>query len=58
MTSTISGVFQRPAKSSCCRSELQMRDVRTLVDESIDRPYLERWAARLGVGEALQEVTS
>jgi hypothetical protein len=38
-------------------SELQRRDVRTLLDESMDRAYLERWAARLGVAEALAEVT-
>src|SRR5688572_17702775 len=36
-------------------SELQLRDVRTLVDESMDRDYLERWAARLGVAEPLAE---
>ena len=37
-------------------SELQLRDVRTLVDRTMDRPYLERWAARLGVSEALKEL--
>lgn len=37
-------------------SELQLRDVRTLVDESMDRPYLERWAARLGLSESLKGV--
>ena len=37
-------------------SELQLRDVKTLVDESMDRAYLERWAARLGVAEALAEI--
>jgi len=37
-------------------SELQRRDVRTLVDDSMDRAYLARWAARLGVAEALAEL--
>lgn len=37
-------------------SELQRRDVRTLLDESMDRAYLERWAARLGVAESLAEI--
>lgn len=37
-------------------SELQRRDVRTLLDESMDRAYLEHWAARLGVAEALAEI--
>ena len=34
-------------------SELQHRDVRTLLDESMDRAYLEHWAARLDVADAL-----
>ena len=34
-------------------SELQYRDVRTLLDESMDRAYLQHWAARLDVAEAL-----
>lgn len=37
-------------------SELQRRDVRTLLDESMDRGYLEHWASRLGVAEALAEI--
>ncbi|MGH8236208.1 MAG: hypothetical protein ACREXP_04195 [Steroidobacteraceae bacterium] len=37
-------------------SELQRRDVRTLLDESMDRAYLKHWAARLDVAEALAEV--
>ena len=37
-------------------SELQRRDVRTLLDESMDRAYLDRWAARLGVAETLAEL--
>jgi hypothetical protein len=37
-------------------SELQRRDVRTLLDDSMDRAYLQRWAARLDVAEALAEI--
>jgi hypothetical protein len=37
-------------------SELQRRDVRTLLDDSMDRAYLDRWASRLGVAEALAEI--
>jgi hypothetical protein len=37
-------------------SELQRRDVRTLLDDSMDRSYLESWAARLGVADALAEI--
>jgi hypothetical protein len=37
-------------------SELQRRDVRTLLDDSMDRAYLEHWAARLGIAEALAEI--
>ena len=39
------------------RSELQLRDVKTLLDDSMDRAYLDRWAARLSVSEALKELT-
>jgi hypothetical protein len=34
-------------------SELQRRDVKTLLNESVDRAYMDRWAARLGVTETL-----
>lgn len=37
-------------------SELQRRDVKTLLDDSMDRAYLTQWATRLGVAEALAEV--
>ncbi|HEY7638665.1 MAG TPA: hypothetical protein VH814_02985 [Steroidobacteraceae bacterium] len=37
-------------------SELQRRDVRTLLDDSMDRAYLDGWAARLGVAETLAEI--
>jgi hypothetical protein len=30
-------------------SEMQLRDVRTLIDESIDWLYLRDWAAKLGL---------
>lgn len=38
-------------------SELQMRDVRTLLDDSVDWPYLKEWAPTLGVTALLDEVT-
>jgi hypothetical protein len=39
------------------RSELQMRDVRSLIasSEELDWGYLREWAARLGVGDLLEE---
>jgi len=37
-------------------SELQRRDVRTLLDESMDRAYLDRWASQLGVAADLAEI--
>jgi hypothetical protein len=37
-------------------SEMQRRDVRSLLDESMDRTYLDRWAVRLGVAEVLAEL--
>jgi Domain of unknown function (DUF1814). len=39
-------------------SELQLRDVRALLYESIDRDYMEKWAARLGVAEVLKKVAA
>ena len=38
------------------RSELQHRDVRALLDETADWPYLRRWAIELGVLELLEEL--
>jgi hypothetical protein len=35
-------------------SELQMRDVRSLLDEGLDRDYLEHWARELGVDRDLE----
>jgi len=37
-------------------SELQRRDVKTLLDESMDHAYLERWATRLEVAQELAEI--
>lgn len=37
-------------------SELQKRDVRSLLDEPVDWPYLEQWARKLGVGALLEEI--
>lgn len=38
-------------------SELQKRDVKTLIDDSVDRPYLREWSAKLGVVDLLEEVS-
>jgi hypothetical protein len=38
-------------------SEMQLRDVRTLIDESVDWPYLKDWAAKLGVAAKLDEAS-
>jgi hypothetical protein len=38
------------------RSELQRRDVCALLDEHVDRAYLEHWAERLGVKDLLTEL--
>ncbi len=38
-------------------SEMQLRDVRTLIDESVDWLYLNDWAAKLGVAAKLDEVS-
>jgi hypothetical protein len=38
-------------------SEMQLRDVRTLIDESVDWSYLKDWAAKLGVAAKLDEVS-
>jgi hypothetical protein len=37
-------------------SELQQRDVRSLMDDSVDREYVEQWAKRLGVDALLRSV--
>jgi hypothetical protein len=37
-------------------SELQQRDVRSLMDERLDRAYLEQWAKRLGVDGSLRNL--
>lgn len=38
------------------RSELQRRDVKSLLDESMDHEYLRHWAARLGVADSLTDI--
>lgn len=38
-------------------SELQRRDVRSLLDGSVDRKYLEHWAGRLGVAELMRKIS-
>jgi hypothetical protein len=37
-------------------SELQQRDVLALLDERLERPYLDHWAERLGVITLLMEI--
>jgi hypothetical protein len=37
-------------------SELQRRDVRSLLDGPVDSNYLEHWAAKLGVAGSLREL--
>jgi hypothetical protein len=37
-------------------SELQQRDVRSLIDGSLDRGYVEQWATRLGADALLKKV--
>jgi hypothetical protein len=36
-------------------SEMQLRDVRTLIDESVDWLYLKDWAVKLGIAATLEE---
>jgi hypothetical protein len=38
-------------------SEMQLRDVRTLIDESVDWLYLKGWAAKLGIAAKLDELS-
>lgn len=39
-------------------SELQLRDVRALIDGTADTAYLQDWAAKLGVAEMLENLSS
>ena len=39
-------------------SELQMRDVRHLLEAPLDKAYLETWAARLGLAARLKEASA
>jgi hypothetical protein len=38
-------------------SELQKRDVRSLLHESLDWPYLQEWAAKLGIVNMLEDIS-
>jgi len=38
-------------------SELQRRDVKNLLDDTVDRNYLDHWAPRIGVTQILEDVT-
>ena len=51
-------VLSKLAWSKASGSELQLRDVRTLVSSvsTLDWPYLEQWAATISVSTLLQEV--
>jgi hypothetical protein len=37
-------------------SELQRRDAKALLDDSMDRAYVNNWAVRLGVADILEQV--
>ncbi|MGH8289012.1 MAG: nucleotidyl transferase AbiEii/AbiGii toxin family protein [Steroidobacteraceae bacterium] len=39
-------------------SELQKRDVKTLLDDSLDWDYLRQWAPKLGVDNVLAEISA
>jgi len=39
-------------------SELQRRDIKTLLGVELDRAYLDEWAAKLGVASLLTEIDS
>jgi len=43
--------------ASDSHSELQHRDVRSLLDDSVDHEYLEQWAGRLGVAELMRKIS-
>jgi len=38
-------------------SEMQLRAVRTLIDESVDWPYLKDWGAKLDIAAKLDELS-
>jgi hypothetical protein len=39
-------------------SELQLRDVRALLTDTVDQDYLQRWAQELEVSHLLERLTS
>jgi hypothetical protein len=49
-------ILSKLAWSRDSGSELQRRDAGALLNESVDRAYLEKWAAELGVADLLQEI--
>ena len=38
------------------KSELQMRDVQALLEDSVDQAYRNEWASKLGLGPMLAAV--
>jgi len=48
--------FMLTGSARDANSELQERDVRTLLDDTVDWPYLREWAPKLGVAELLDEI--
>lgn len=40
------------------RSELQLRDVKSMLDDTVDRSYLQQWARTLGVDDSLEAVST
>lgn len=50
-------ILSKLAWAKEANSELQRRDVKVLFNNSVDRPYVEHWAERLGVVGLLKEIT-
>ena len=49
-------ILSKLAWARDANSELQVRDVRTLLDDSLDWAYLRKWAPKLEVGQLLDEL--
>lgn len=49
-------ILSKLAWAKDSRSEMQLRDVSSLIATGFDRKYVERWAKKLGVRELLDEV--
>src|SRR5688500_6473553 len=56
IVSVLSPDFYIDADDARSAVESQRRDVEVLLDDSIDRKYLDHWAARLGVADMLKEI--